>query len=262
MARYDLVDAAYDAPGSPKIARSVVICSTPRSGSTLLAESLLSCGTFGTPMEYFDWEGSAAILRGRWLTQDFDAYVSALHAHRTASNGVFSLKIHWNQLVGAAQRASYKPNQAPLKNLLGRIAPNPVLVHITRDDRVAQAISLYRAATTNSWSSLSDHADDIEPPYSFAAIDGYVKALSAWEKNWEILLTTAHLPYATIRYEDLVGSEGPVVDEIARFAGIPQLGPASIAPRLRRQANEWSKETAARYRDDAGADSANRFTDG
>lgn len=54
-APYDLLTAEHDlSDGESEIVRSYVICSTPRSGSTLLAEAMHRTGELGVPAEYID----------------------------------------------------------------------------------------------------------------------------------------------------------------------------------------------------------------
>src|SRR3954453_9104678 len=52
---------------------SYLICATPRSGSTLLAQLLASTGLAGTPIEYFH-EERMATLRDEWGTVSLDEY--------------------------------------------------------------------------------------------------------------------------------------------------------------------------------------------
>ena len=53
VAPYDLASAAHDYPiweGLPR--RTVLLCTHPRSGSTLLGEALYFAGGLGCPLEY------------------------------------------------------------------------------------------------------------------------------------------------------------------------------------------------------------------
>lgn len=98
---YDAYDARYDRPaGFPpvKVRRSLLLCSSPRSGSTLLADTLHQTGRLGCPTEYFDRTAAFAACYERWGATDMVSYVAALHRFRTTDDGLLSAKIHWFQL--------------------------------------------------------------------------------------------------------------------------------------------------------------------
>jgi LPS sulfotransferase NodH len=76
-----------------------VICTAPRTGSSLLGEALTSTGCAGRPREYFDIHKRN---EQNWIdqfkiAQDKD-YLEKVITAGTTSNGVFGLKLHWHQI--------------------------------------------------------------------------------------------------------------------------------------------------------------------
>jgi trehalose 2-sulfotransferase len=81
-----------------------VICTAPRTGSSLLGEALTSTGCAGRASEYFDIHKHN---EQTWITkfkiaQDKD-YLEKVIAAGTTPNGVFGLKLHWHQIPALAQ---------------------------------------------------------------------------------------------------------------------------------------------------------------
>src|SRR5437660_9519697 len=78
---------------------SYIICTAPRTGSTLLAEALKATGCAGRPAEYFDIHAHNEQYWIRTLGIRNDAeYIEKVVEAGTTSNGVFGLKVHFHQL--------------------------------------------------------------------------------------------------------------------------------------------------------------------
>src|ERR1700761_3198901 len=92
---YDLAMAAHDYPawhGEPR--RSILICSHPRSGSTLLGEALYFAQGLGCPLEYFH-PGFRPPMAERWHAPEIRRYAQSVKAHRTDPGGTLAVKLFW-----------------------------------------------------------------------------------------------------------------------------------------------------------------------
>jgi LPS sulfotransferase NodH len=72
--------------------RAYLICTTPRSGSTLLCRYLTATGCAGVPDEYL-FEKTLPRFYGKHGVSDFPSYFRALLENETTPNGVFGLKL-------------------------------------------------------------------------------------------------------------------------------------------------------------------------
>lgn len=142
-----------------------VLCATPRSGSTLLCGLLAATGAAGRPNSFFRAED----LRG-WAeawglppgldpeSAEFDrAYLPAMEREGRAGTGVFGLRIMWESLPEAACRLDRA--LGPSGDLPRRVeqAFGPALfVHLSRRDKVAQAVSRLRAEQSGVWHRAPD----------------------------------------------------------------------------------------------------------
>ena len=148
-----------------KVTKSLVVCATPRSGSTLLCALLEGTGIAGRPQEFFEQLSHSGLPRQprEYFEGVDDEAILALLAptdpgepdrsdprpraleEGTTPNGVFAAKLMWTHLLDLAERLG-RPADA---DLLG--APDPHYVHVCRGDKVAQAVSLWRAVQTREW---------------------------------------------------------------------------------------------------------------
>src|SRR5215207_10478124 len=128
-----------------------LVLATPRSGSTLLGQGLQASGLAGDPKEFFGHK--MPFWMERWQTPTLPAYAARLREERATSNGVFGAKLIYRQLLHLESLARREPELAdlPLPEILHRLFPNLHLVWVTREDKVRQAISWFKARQTGVW---------------------------------------------------------------------------------------------------------------
>jgi trehalose 2-sulfotransferase len=226
----------HEFEGSPPPALSFVVCSLPRSGSSLLCDVLASTELAGAPSEYFD-ANQMDEFRRTWGVTTFEQYVEALIAKKTSPNGVFGVKAHYHQLLDSFPGGD-----------LSELFPNVHHVYITRADHVRQAVSFARATQTERWSSLQDAATT-QAVYSAAEIASLIEWIEREEVAWERYLAESRAPVLRVVYEDLVADIDGTVVEVMRFLEI-ELPPGFVvpAPTLDRQADRLTEDWVARYR--------------
>ncbi len=246
--------------GPPK--RSIVICSHPRSGSTLLGEALYFSGDQGCPLEYLH-RGFRPNLAALWGSASLSDYVAQLHRRRTCSNGNFAIKVFWQDLEDVAHEMApdrfpmpltSKPNEASpayyqsLQALFATILPNPIFVYLVRADRVRQAISAITAVQTGLWRSIPGvgrQAPIAPADYDFDRIMAAIALGDHCHGHWRRFFdANSVLPHA-LTYEDLVGNYEAVVGALLR-----QLGSASQAApprRMQRQADDTNEAMVLQF---------------
>ncbi|HET6619261.1 MAG TPA: Stf0 family sulfotransferase [Dongiaceae bacterium] len=194
--------------------RGYLICSSPRSGSTYLAELLASTGVLGVPREYFNpldrWgrtnkerPGDVRPLFRRVLTSG------------ATPNGVYGLKSHADHF--AAVVAVIDPMRA---------LPHLKLVRIRRQDMLAQAISWMRAQQTGQFHAAKRPKG--APRYDASAIRGLIALLAEQTAIWDRILAASGGVPLEIEYERLVEDPQREVDRVARLMGVPS--PVPIDP--------------------------------
>jgi trehalose 2-sulfotransferase len=245
---YDLASGAHDradADGlASRVRRSYLLCSMPRSGSSLLSEGLAALGRLGTPIEYFDGTGAFRWLWERWGCRDLDEYVTLLHHRRVSEDGVFGAKLHWFHVEELAGALGVDERAA-----VDRVFPRCRFVHVRRRDRVRQAVSWAVARQTGRWSDGAGVYPGTPPPpvYSFEAIDECRAALGESERRWRAFFEGVGASVLDVAYEDLVADHGGTVAAVSRYLGEPVEPSAVPPPRLRRQSDDRTEEMVERY---------------
>ena len=169
---------------------SYLVCATQRSGSTLLCELLRATEVAGVPDEYFEnlrqtglarqpqqyfadpsvhdiAERLAPMVPGRpERPGEFEAWFRYVLQRATTGNGVFGAKMMWNYFDEFRLRMGELPGLGDLSSFNERLAvvfPRLKVIFIRRRDKVAQAVSLWKAIQTQQWRTESgSDADDRE----------------------------------------------------------------------------------------------------
>ena len=253
-----------------------LVCATPRSGSTLLCEMLRATGVAGTPLEHFEFLRSSGLPRQpREYFEDLAApgvreLLAPLDAGRaddepaadwrarvlregSTPNGVWGGKLMWghvDDLLSRAQRLDGLAGAdlaAVLRKLLGDVR----LVYVTRTDKVAQAVSLWRAVQTQRWSAAAGAPrQPNDATYSFAAIDHLAGQLARHEAAWRRWFAAhAATQPLELTYDEIAADPRAAVGRVLRFAQLPASAGVGDPP-LRAQRDARSREWAARYLDE------------
>jgi LPS sulfotransferase NodH len=258
---------------------SYLVCATPRSGSTLLCDLLDQTGLAGHPEEYFEALRHSGLPRRPheyfdsfrhaniverlafrempdrastpselWQPETYHRYLAWAVNEGTTPNGVFGAKLMWGYLGDFAQLLRGIDGMAglPVPELLARAFPNLRYVRITRQDKVRQAVSLWRAVQTQAWQQ-GDERGATEPAFSFRAINYLVRLLTAHDASWDAyFLGLGHEPL-TLTYEELAEAHEPVVRRVLAHLGIEAPPDTHVEPpRLKIQADELSERWVAR----------------
>lgn len=198
-------------PTDPGGRRRYVICSTQRSGSTLLCRQLLNAG-IGVPHEYFHVQHSARI-RKRWGIdpRQRDEYIQTLFQKRTTPNNVWGTKLQWRQYLNA------RPEIAAVLGTPTRY------IYLHRRDLAAQAVSLHLSQVSGVWGF---DGKPTTPPQSSEwllnahALDLCQKKLKAEEAAWQAFFKERGIEPLVLCYEEYVRDQADAIGQIAKWLGL------------------------------------------
>jgi trehalose 2-sulfotransferase len=267
-----------------------LVCATPRSGSTLLCHLLDQTGIAGhpeeyfealrhsgmprKPHEYFDRERHANIIERLafrempdgaghepsplWRPEGYDEYLTWAIEQGTTPNGVFGAKLMWGYLGDFADLLRGIPGNAGLTvpDLLERAFGAPYYIQITREDKVRQAVSLWKAVQTQAWrrDADADRRAAAEPAFSFRAINFLVRQLTAHDASWDAYFLGLGIEPLKLTYEELAEAQEPVVRRVLDHIGIDVPGDLHLeAPALKVQADERSEDWVRRVHEHLAA---------
>lgn len=225
--------ANFSSPGSP--IRSYVIASTPRSGSTLLAQTLFETGLAGAPHEYLN-----RIFIKEWYEKWGDIgipdYLQRLTELNTSPNGVFALKTHYHQLEAAVLKQGLE---------LADLLPDLTYIRIDRGDRIRQAISFWRAYQTNNWAVGTSGSRVAN--YDLAGICARLRELVEDELGWDNYFRERNIVPLRIYYEELENNFQPTIRNVLRHLDLEESIAELPEQPLAKQRDETTEEWYARF---------------
>lgn len=243
-----------------------IICGTPRTGSTLLCRLLASTGTSGDPHSFYrrqdvsEWAQEWK-LPGRDTMGALEFNTAYLDAAITAGKGgtdVFGLRLmreNLDELSAILDQIfpGLASDTARFEKTFGRI----LYIHLSRENKLAQAVSLIKAEQTGLWHIAPDGSEieRVAPPqaphYDFGRIKAELAELEAYDAAWNIWFAAQGLTPLRIGYEHLSADPAATLLGICAALGVPPPNAEDVRPGVAKLADETSLDWMRRYRLDA-----------
>lgn len=242
---------------------SAVLCTVWRSGSThvgsvmssnfdiRMADEPLWSRAHGCP--------AAKVFTGLSLIN----HMKGLTNERTNERGIFGAKLIWPHLevalAGLHERGPWRGRSE--MEIFEGLFPNPVFIHLRRRDRVAQAISLFRAESTKIWHMSKDGRSigyvSARPTldkvtYDRKAIEVRIERIRLAEEAWQAFFKAHTIAPIELVYEevceDLLGAVTSVMTRLGA-AGMMSAGTRLQQP-YRRMSDDTTAAWVARFREE------------
>jgi len=163
---------------------SYLVCATPRSGSTLVCQTLIRTGVAGRPEEYFEALRSSGLPRRPeeyfhgvgdrtifdhlaersqgfdpaprsplWSRTAYDRYLDWVKEAGTTENRVFGAKLMWGYVEDFVSLLRNIPEyrEIPMAEILSEVFPELTFVRVVRANKIRQAVSLWKPVQTATW---------------------------------------------------------------------------------------------------------------
>jgi len=225
---------------TPAPDRSYFVCATPRSGSTLLCRSLAATGVAGRPEEYFErlrhsglprepreyFEGTAhhglldllqPTRTGDIVAADLERELPRYLEEGTTPNGLFGAKLMWGYFGDLLARLGTTPDGPAVEALTARFG-RLAWVHVTRGDKVAQAVSLWRAVQTRAWSAAD--APEAQPVYDARGIGHLRDQLVAHDAAWRAWFAAKGIAPHAVEYERFAADHTATLRGVLAYLGL------------------------------------------
>lgn len=208
-----------------------LVCSTIRTGSTLLCNYLTDTKLAGIPIDYSDrlymrkyiddWKNCHP------LTKEYVERVMKIYP-----SDPFGMKMPY---LSVREHIEH--------NTLRDLFPSdPLYIYITRENILRQAISAVRGMQTGKWYSNAEPRQPVMAEnYSKPQIDGMKKELEKRENAWIGYFEYNNLSSYHITYEQLTENPKQTIIQALKFLGINVSSNFILpTPRLQKQADEIS----------------------
>ena len=224
--------------------RIYCIAFSPRSGSTALAHDLERCG-LGFPIEPFQRLAYLREHTGRPVVEHIVDLVES------APGRFFGFKIAWEQ-AARLSRALADEGIAVSGHDLRSVFPELTHLHLVREDKLAQAVSAWRARTSGRWHQRTDEpapvvAERHDTPEDLDTIRSMFLQFVAEDWLWRDLFRRTRLPATVVTYERYVDDRLGTLRSVAEAIGGPS--PAVVPEgQTRILADDRSTELADKLR--------------
>lgn len=235
--------------------KSIVICSTGRSGSTLLGLTLGDIGYAGKSREFFRPD----VLTANGVDSHFSTlypYLANVYAQGQTPNQVFGVKLHWDHMINLIKLARTDPALQTGSDIevLSTLFPNPRFIFIRRQNLVKQAISMEIGKQTGvyvvrSEDIVKERANKTQKLF-FKPLNiyRYKQGLTGRNHKWRSFFHNNDLPFFEVVYENLVEDFDGIMRQVIEFSEVelPELG-FEITKATRKQGNRINERWLRYY---------------
>jgi LPS sulfotransferase NodH len=242
---------------------SYIMAATPRSGSTLLCDLLSGSGIAGQPQSYYRREDIPDYARA-WGVPSPDVigdeafertYLEAVRRAGTGRTGIFGLRLMWSSVMELSVRLStIQPDPLDDAARFELAFGKPLYIHLSRQDRVAQAVSLLKAKQSGLWHRAADGTErerlalPVPLVYDANRLGRLVDELETDDAAWNRWFSQFGVEPLRLTYEVLAAAPQAVLAQVLSALALDASIAASVDTRTAKLADETSLEWAHRFR--------------
>lgn len=242
-------------------AAAYIICATPRSGSTMLCDLLTATGVTGQPESYYRRQSIAEycaaldVPAGEIGDPAFErAYLDAVLREGTARTGTFGLRLMWESARELFPKlARLYPDAGDDAARFALAFGLPVYIHLSRQDKIAQAISRLKAMQSGLWHRAADGSErertapQREPEYDYAQLAGFVAEAETDDQSWRRWFAQQGIEPVRIVYEQFAADPRATLAVLLAALGRDPAIADGVQVRTARLADETSRDWARRF---------------
>lgn len=242
---------------------SYIICTSPRSGSTLLCRLLREAGNAGFPESHFHEPSLDKWLGYHQLREDeFDSRQDALKTvlastveYGKGGSDIFALRLQRHSFsFFVEQLAVLYPALDDDKSRIEAAFGPTLFVHLTRQNKLDQAISYVKAQQSGLWhiapdgTELERLAKPEEPRYDREAIAAQLDQFIRMDAEWEAWFAKERIEPLRVTYDELSSAPYATLSRVLDAIGLKPKQTRERTPPVAKLADTTNEEWAVRYR--------------
>lgn len=212
----------------------VILAFTNRSGSNMLADYLRQTRKVTGLGEYLNHVTTIKQTTEKKI-DSFPDYVAHLAGSLTRDNQQFGVKASAEQLRFLKRWR--------ITDMFQKVS----VVHVHRDDLLAQAVSLWIAVQTGQWTSLQKrHSDDVS--VDLDAITAITRDITTEDGLIRQFCGFEGLNYVSLSYEEVIADVSAAVKRVGASVGFDASKVKFKAPRIGKQASDLNEQILTQLR--------------
>lgn len=233
-----------------------ILCTASRSGSTLLCALLADTKTAGLPQSYFHRPSLEDWRKGLGSPPDAPLrdIVQTAITKGTGDTPLFGLRLQRHSFAFFMdQLATLNPNVGSDPARIDAAFGPTRYIHLTRSDKLAQAISLVRAEQSGLWHRNADGSDrerlgdTQDPTYDRARLTREIETFRKLDADWSAWFAANAITPLKVDYDALVADPVRTTADILLFLGQDPLHAAHVRPATAQLADDISEKWTHLY---------------
>ncbi|WP_269584667.1 Stf0 family sulfotransferase [Roseibium sp. Sym1] len=243
--------------------QAYILCTSPRSGSTLLCKLLSATGIAGHPDSHFHeasvdaWLDDLGVKAEQAETelQSLQRIFAAANEKGSRQTGMFGLRLQRHSFPFFMEKLKAlhpvpTTDTARLEAAFGRT----LFIHLTRQDKIGQAVSFVKAQQSGLWHRAPDGtelerlSEPREPHYDGAEIRTCYERFTGFDRDWLAWFGLEGIRPLRITYEDLSAAPRDTLRLVLEKLGLDPVAADGVTPAVAKLADEVSADWAARFR--------------
>lgn len=246
-----------------------ILCTSPRSGSTLLCRMLAGTGRCGVPGSHFHDPSVAAWLADHGVPSAaagdprglpaLRAAVAAARAAGTDEAGMFGLRLQRHSAdFFMAQIARLHPGRRGDRARIETAFGPTRFLYLRRASKLEQAISYIKAQQSGLWHRAPDRREieRLSPParlrYDRGAIASQIAAFETPDRAWAAWFARERIAPLILSYEALAVDAADTVARVLAFLDVAPGAHRAPAVPLARLSDQVNRDWAMRFRAETG----------
>lgn len=242
--------------------RSYVICTSPRSGSTLLCSLLKETGAAGRPGSLFHtpslegWLNYYGLADASFGSRDEALRAVFVQARKkgTGNTDLFGLRMQRPSFAFFMEQLHhlYPGHGSDVERIEAAFGP-ALFVSLSREDKLAQAISLVIAEQSGLWHRAADGSElerlaaHRDPEYDRDAIARHMAALAAMDVAWAEWFEREGLTPLRIGYQELSSAPQATLARVLQALGIDPVVASRVETPTAKLADTTNREWMERF---------------
>lgn len=232
-----------------------------------MCDLLSDTGVAGRPNSFFRrqsfqwWAEHLSVSVEDWKDDcAFDeAYLAAVLRQGASGTPIFGLRLMWESVADLSNRLGALYPELPSDSARFQAAFGArVYIHLSREDKISQAVSRLKAEQTGLWHANADGTERERtkapqaPSYNAKALSDQLAELEAHDAAWTSWFARQGVEPVRLTYEVLSSEPRAALATVLSALDLDPAIAASVEPRTAKLSDVLSLEWAGRFRAEQG----------